>query len=95
MQNIPSHAADIRHMFRATAPRDEIYDCIYTEESDTITVDADWINHVTVLEKGDIPISELKIGDKVLLLEDGKEVYRSVKEISVANKDSRLCHVVF
>ena len=95
MQNIPSHAADIRHMFRATAPREEIYDCDYSEESDIVSVDVDRINHIIVLEKGDIPVSELQVGDQVRLLEDGKEVYRSVKEISVADNDTRICHVVF
>jgi len=95
LQNIPSHAEDIRHMFRATPPMEQIYDCSYDFDSDVIDVYADIINHVDVKDKGSIPISELTIGDEVKLLEDGKVVYRIVKEISVADNDSRLCHVVF
>ena len=74
---------------------EQIYDCSYDSDSDVIDVYADIINHVDVKDKGSISISELTIGDEVKLLENGKEVYRIVKEISVADNDSRLCHVVF
>ena len=95
LQNLPSHAADIRHMFRASVPMDEIYDCDYEESSEDISVDVPRINHVIVQDRGDIPVSELAVGDSVRLLEDGKEVYKIVKEISVADKDPCICHVVF
>ena len=95
LQNIPSHAADIRHMFRATPPVAVNFDCDYDEYSDSIIVDVDIINHVDVQHRGNIPLSDVHVGDMIRLLEDGKEVYRRVKEISVADNDSRICHVVF
>ena len=95
LQNIPSHAMDIRHMFRATPPRDEIYDCTYNEEFDDVHVTVPVINHLYVKDRGDVPASDLVVGDFVRLLEDGREVYRSVKKISVADNDPSICHVVF
>ena len=95
MQNIPSHAEDIRHMFRATPKHAEVLDCSYDRSTELICVDVPRINYVSTSNRGDIQISDLVVGDVVKLLEDGKEVYRIVKEISVADNDTILCHVVF
>ena len=95
MQNIPSHAKDIRHMFRATPTSDQIIDCDYDEFSDVCCVDVPRINYVIEKTRGKILVSSINIGDSIRLLEDGKEVYRIVKEISVADNDPIICHVVF
>lgn len=95
LQNIPSHATDIRHMFRATAAKDILEDCNYDEESDVVSIDISKFNSVQLGSGESVNIEKLRVGDSVKLLEDGKEVYRIVKEISVANTDSCICHVVF
>lgn len=95
VQNIPSHATDIRHMFRATAAQHVLEDCSYNEDADIVTIDISKFNKIQLQDGQYISVENLRVGDSVKLLEDGKEVYRIVKEISVANNDTCLCHVVF
>lgn len=92
VQNIPSHSDDIRHMFRATPEMDELIDC--TTKDDTIELDVCRFNYVTT-KRGEIDVESLEVGDEVRLLADGEEEWRVVKEISVANKDITIYHVVF
>lgn len=92
IQNIPSHALDIRHMFRATTQHTELLDCV--ESNDSICVSVSSTNTITTPD-GDRYIKDLEVGDKVMLLEDGKEIWKVVKSISTSYKDVTLCDVVF
>lgn len=94
VQNIPSHAMDIRHLFRATASRKEALDCDYDESTDAITVSTSKLNIVTTTN-GEVSIENLSVGDKVKLFEDGKEIWRIVKEISTPCEDTCIRNVVF
>ena len=93
LQNIPSHAEDIRHMFRATPAQSVLLDC--KEDKDSLIIDVSKHCIVHIESRGEVKVKDLVVGDNVRLLEDGKEVYRSVKEISVASNDASVCHVVF
>lgn len=76
LQNIPSHAVDIRHMFRAT-PRSEIYyDCDDTEQ---VTLELVRYHSVKVIDNSRsqmIEVGHLKIGDCVIFseYEDGSPI---------------------
>lgn len=95
LQNIPSHAIDIRHMFRATAATDILEDCEYDEGSDEVRVDVSKFNKVHVKGVGLVTVENLLPGQEVRLIENAEEVYRVVKKISVADTDACICHVVF
>lgn len=88
LQNIPSHALDIRHMFRAT-PAD----------SYVIDVDSNSVSlpnyHILTTQNGDKLVKDIQVEDKVQFIENGKEVYKCVKSIKTSSKDSTLCDVVF
>lgn len=92
VQNIPSHAQDIRHMFRATASHKEILEC--EADSEYISIDIPKLNRVM---SGDnfIPVYSLSPGMPVKLLNDGKEVELVVDHMEDSNQDSTICHVVF
>lgn len=94
LQNIPSHAVDIRHMFRAQAATTAMLDCTYQDQSDMICITTSKFNKVTT-PNGDVSIHDLNIGDSVKLLDNGKEVWRCVKSISTPCEDSGVCDVVF
>lgn len=81
VQQIPSHAIDIRHEFRATPAKDELVDALYDETSDTIRVSLSRWDSVTT-DQGKIDVEDLIVGTKVKILEDGKEIWKIVKEIS-------------
>lgn len=93
LQNIPSHAIDIRHMFRATPAEHKIIDCDNTD--DEISVDVSRFSKVTKPDKSFIKVEDLSIGDEVILLDNKKEVTGIVKEISIADSDKSLRHVIF
>lgn len=95
VQNIPSHATDIRHMFRATPPSTQIVDCEYDETSDEVSISLPLCHFVTDESGNLIEVSKLQIGDKIKLLEDNKEVVRIVKKVSNSNSDASICNVVF
>lgn len=94
MQNIPSHATDIRHMFRATSAKYIRVDAEYDESSDDVSVSLSKFDRVET-QNGYVSVETLVAGDKVKLLDDNKEVWRSVKKISNSNTDPSVCHVVF
>lgn len=95
LQNIPSHAADIRHMFRATAAQDITVDADYDASEDTITVSLCKYDRLQNKEGELVSVENLEVGQVIKILEDGKEIYRCVKKISSSSKDSTLCDVVF
>lgn len=67
MQNIPSHAGDIRHMFRATPEQTHIIDMEDTVSS--VTVELSSLVEVST-DTGRRKVSDLQIGDIVELLHD-------------------------
>ena len=75
MQNIPSHATDIRHMFHATTAKVETKTC---EEIDgEIQVELPNIYLVETSE-GEKEVQQLAEGDKVKLIHNDIEVWCSV-----------------
>lgn len=93
MQNIPSHATDIRHMFRATPQAD------YQLESD---IDADNCvqfvidnGHKIQTDKGYKFVTDLVVNDEVILFDMDKEVKCNVQEINIEGPTTRICfHVI-
>ena len=94
LQNVPSHATDIRHLFRATSAKYIRVDAEYDESSDDVSVSLSKFDRVET-QNGYVSVETLVAGDKVKLLDDNKEVWRSVKKISNSNTDPSVCDVVF
>lgn len=88
LQNIPSHATDIRHMFRATAARLENRDCDYDEDSLQVTVEL--FNYDSVYgENGQlVKVHDLQVGDIILLNEGLQKVYKQLIDIQQSCRDS-------
>lgn len=93
MQNIPSHATDIRHMFRATPQAD------YQLESDTdrdncvqFVIDN---GHKIQTDEGYKFVTDLVVNDKVILFDMDKEVKCNVQEINIEGPTTWICfHVI-
>lgn len=94
MMNIPSHATDIRHMFRATASRYDTIDCFNNESTDEIVVEIPRYYYVKTPE-GERMVEDLKVGDSVILSDNGQEVIKFVKSIEDSSKSPGLCDVIF
>lgn len=82
MQNIPSHALDIRHMFRATAPMNEITDCEMVSD-DTYKVTLFNFDMVEIYDAyfSQAKVHSLHIGDFVKLLIDGEDIFTEIVDI--------------
>lgn len=93
MQNIPSHAGDIRHMFRATAAQRQLIDC--TTDDSNIVVSVNALNTVTLQNGDPVSVEKLQVDDCVKLLDNGKEIWVYVKSISTSDDDPCICNVVF
>lgn len=92
MQNIPSHADDIRHMFRATPARNIEVDCEDIDNEIHVTLfKYDRVYTATDMKK----VENLVVNDTVLLKNDGKEVYAIVKQLENSDTDNSLYNVVF
>ena len=94
VQNIPSHALDIRHQFRATPAMEKILDVDYDDSSDTIHATLCRWDSVTT-DQGQVDVEDLTIGMKVKLFDEGEEVWKIVKEISDSSDNPTICDVVF
>ena len=94
MQNIPSHATDIRHMFRATAASSKVLDCDYDDTTNSISIELPKIYYVHTPE-GEKKVEDLQIGDSVKLQNDEKEIYKNVKSVENSSKDPSLYNVIF
>lgn len=92
LQNIPSHATDIRHMFRATAARNERYD-LYEDENcfkvkvfkyDSVKVDEDFVKIYDLQVGYNIQLENrgLKSQVKLLNIEDTDDVLYKVLVLS-------------
>lgn len=77
-QNIPSHAGDIRHMFRATPKQIKLVDA--AESESFIQVELESIDSIPTPE-GTIKVSSITIGSKVSLLKDSKPATCIVTDI--------------
>lgn len=93
MQNIPSHAMDIRHMFRATAQRDYCIEQII-EDSCTEAESVVDNGHQVYTPNGLIFVTQLKSGDQIILEENGKELICNVKDIKIEGASTRICYDV-
>lgn len=87
LQNIPSHATDIRHMFRATAARDEMYDCKYDEDSNEISIELFKYDSVYGQNGELVKVYNLAIGDTILLKDGVNEEYKKLVRIENSKKD--------
>ena len=94
LQNIPSHATDIRHMFRATPSFIKDVECNSDENSDEISVNLFRWNKVYT-SCGLKYVNDLNIGDSVKLKNNDTEVYVNVKQLEDNCTDSSICNVVF
>ena len=89
VQNIPSHALDIRHQFRATPAMEKIDDCTETEQGIEVTLGS--YDVVRLSDHTEKEVIDLVVGDIVILLNNNKEVNAIVKSISNMAPDTRLC----
>ena len=80
VQNIPSHALDIRHQFRATPAMEKVVDCV--EDADVVKVTLSRWASVTTPE-GAVDVNDITPGTQVRLLVDGKVVWHAVDSITV------------
>ena len=89
VQNIPSHALDIRHQFRATPAMEKVDDCQETDQGISITL----FNYDSVYMLGGImkKVHDLQVGDIVILLNGGEEVQAIVKSISDQAPNTSIC----
>lgn len=93
LQNIPSHATDIRHMFRATPPAEEIFDC---SENEANNIRVSLPRYYSVFTpNGEKKVQNLQLGDEVILQHDGEEEILHVKQVEDSSEDPALCDVVF
>lgn len=79
MQNIPSHATDIRHIFRATPEQDEVMKL--TENEGQITLKLSKYDSVPNTE-GFVKVTDLTTDSIVVLKDREQDVQFSVSSIS-------------
>lgn len=89
VQNIPSHALDIRHQFRATPAMEKIDDCDVTENGIEVTLGT--YDTLFMSDGSEKDVIDLQVGDSIILLDNDKEVNAIVKSISHQAPDTRLC----
>ena len=92
VQNIPSHATDIRHMFRATPAKQDTVKCNSGENNITVSLP---LNYSVTTTDGLKLVSELAEGDSVKLLHNNQEVYKIVRHLDYSSADSSVCNVIF
>ena len=78
MQNIPSHAGDIRHLFRATPKQVKLVDAV--EADSEIHVELDLEDSINTPD-GEMKVRLISVGDKVLMMKDSKPVTCTVIDI--------------
>lgn len=89
VQNIPSHALDIRHNFRATPAMEKIDDC--QEKDDGIEITLFNFDSVYLPDKTMKKVKDLQIGDIIEILDSGKEVQAIVKSLSNQAPNTTIC----
>lgn len=89
VQNIPSHALDIRHQFRATPAMEKTSDCEETDEGIVVTLGS--YDTVYMADGTEKDVIDLHVGDTIILLNNKKEVQGIVKSISDQAPNTCLC----
>ena len=89
VQQIPSHATDIRHQFRATPAMEKIDVCDQTEHGIEVTIGL--YDTVYMADNTEKDVIDLQVGDVVKLLNDNKEVNAVVKSISNQAPNASIC----
>lgn len=92
VQNIPSHATDIRHMFRATPAKQEILNCNEVDNAVTISLPA---NYSVTTPTGLKYVRDLVEGDSVKLIHNKEEVFKDVRHLEYSSTDSSIRDVIF
>ena len=75
LQNIPSHATDIRHAFRATPVLEDVVNCVTDENYITVTLFH--LDSVTT-DRGDKHVKDLVAGDNIHLFEGSTSVMKQL-----------------
>lgn len=89
VQQVPSHAIDIRHQFRATPASERIDDCTETENGIEVTIGL--YDTVYMMDNTEKEVIDLQVGDSVKLLNHNKEVTAIVKSISNQAPNACIC----
>lgn len=89
VQQIPSHALDIRHQFRATPAMEIIDDCAETENGIEVTLGT--YDIVFMTDGTEKEVIDLRVGDTVILQNNNQEVNAIVKSISHQAPYTSLC----
>lgn len=88
LQNIPSHATDIRHLFRATAADTANIDCEEVPDSEEIRVQIPNWNKVYLQDGSTIDVINLKPGQIIKVYKDRKETWMQVNSIQTSSTDA-------
>lgn len=89
LQNIPSHAVDIRHLFRATPSMHEELECEDIDENTVTIITSRW-NSVHLEDDTEKYINDLQVGEIVKTLEARHEILCTVKELTFKLGDATL-----
>lgn len=89
VQQIPSHATDIRHQFRATPAMEKIDDCVQTDDGVKVTLGI--YDTVYMADNTEKDVIDLQVGDVVKILNNNKEVNAIVKSISNQAPYASIC----
>lgn len=80
-QNIPSHATDIRHMFRATPELSEYID-VNSYDDSTVKIALHKIDSVKLADETLCRVSELKVSQKIVMKDEGANILAEVVDIA-------------
>lgn len=89
VQQIPSHAIDIRHQFRATPMMEKVDACIETDNGIEVTIGL--YDTVYMSDNTEKEVIDLQVGDIVKLVNNNEEVDAIVKSISNKAPDACIC----
>lgn len=89
VQNIPSHALDVRHQFRATPAMEKLDDCKQTENGIEVTIGL--YDTVYMADNTERDVIDLQVGDVIKILNNNEEVNAVVKSISNQAPNARIC----
>lgn len=92
LQNIPSHATDIRHMFRATPESSTLLDPDDVSEDSLVFVVPNW--YYLTAERGKVAAVDVVPEDRIQLIADKEVVWSYVKEVSTSGGYTRICYAV-
>lgn len=88
LQNIPSHATDIRHLFRATAADTANIDCEEVPDSEELRVQIPNWNKVYLQDGSATNAINLEPGQIIKVYQDRKETWMQVNSIQTSTTDA-------